>query len=443
MSPGYDHAHHEGFERAADQGCLTCHAGQMKSIGGALNRLVLTEVSIGCERCHGPGETHVAKWRDKPVVSGGRNADASIVHPGQLSRQLNEAVCAQCHLRGAATVVRSGHSLSDFRPGIPLTEVRIDYRLESDSGDMKVVGHVDQMHASRCWQKSSTLTCTTCHDMHAGKALKPTQDSYRNKCLECHNSSSCGSDLTERLQLDSADNCVKCHMPQVPTDIPHIAFTHHRIGVHSSETTDPAPKTVAGRLVPVGDLSGLSDAERQRCLGLAYAELSEKQTDRVLAGEYRNRAIDLLKSVVDGRSADGDVFAALSLDAWQSQVPTRSLDYALQALGNPSLSDGARVNSLLIAGDSFLQARNSKDAVPPLEQLVKLRRRSEDWRLLGIARFQCGQKETGLAAMQQSIEIQPFRRDLHETLSDMYRSLGKTDEAETHRQVAAQLHRLP
>lgn len=445
MSPGYDHPHHEGFERAADLGCLTCHVGQAEPVDGALHRLAITETAIGCERCHGPGEQHVTKWLANPAGASGHLNDSTIVHPGLLSRQLNEAICAQCHLRGDATVLLHGKSLNDFQPGMMLTDVRIDYRLESDAGAMKVVGHVDQMHESRCFQQSNTLTCTTCHDLHAEKLTEPSSTLYRQKCIACHAVDDCGLSTTERLELEPADNCLTCHMPQVATDIPHIAFTHHRIGIHKKEASAPPVSPALGQLIPFGDVSQISEFARQRGLGLAYVEVAEKQANPELAARYRNSASQILKGVAETQdvNADGDVFTALARFAWDEEKPAVALEYASRAMNNPFISDGARVNSLLIAGDSYLQLRDSENAILQLERLVKLRRRSQDWLLLGIAQYQCGQKAAGIQAVQHAIEIQPFRADLHMTLSDMFSDSGKQTESDVHRRLAATLNSQP
>ena len=57
---------------------------------------------IGCERCHGPGELHVAH----PEIIGGR--DMTIVNPASLAPSLRDAVCEQCHLQGEKRVLRRG-----------------------------------------------------------------------------------------------------------------------------------------------------------------------------------------------------------------------------------------------------------------------------------------------------------------------------------------------
>jgi hypothetical protein len=55
MSPGYDSPRQVGFERDVGQGCLICHAGRSEALGRSQHRMRVTELAIGCERCHGPG----------------------------------------------------------------------------------------------------------------------------------------------------------------------------------------------------------------------------------------------------------------------------------------------------------------------------------------------------------------------------------------------------
>ena len=75
------------------------------------------------------------------------------------------------------------------------------------------------------------------------------------------------------MSKSAEDNCVACHMPQSPTEIPHFAFTHHRIGLHDVDQP-PVDKGIES-LVPLVDLSHLPKIEQDRLLGLAYLQLSD------------------------------------------------------------------------------------------------------------------------------------------------------------------------
>ena len=86
MSPGYDDVHHLGMTRVIDDDCLFCHVGSLKKNSDPF-RPIIHELSIGCERCHGPGSTHVAHYQaQKPNDAPVELVDDSIKNPMNLSR---------------------------------------------------------------------------------------------------------------------------------------------------------------------------------------------------------------------------------------------------------------------------------------------------------------------------------------------------------------------
>jgi hypothetical protein len=119
LSPCYekDNLH---FERFIKPACLFCHSNRFDHVAGTENRYRPPNFmghAIGCERCHGPGELHVRtpeRLSDEPP---------NIVNPARLQPALREAVCQQCYLQGDIRIVRAGRSLSDYRPGLPLSSV--------------------------------------------------------------------------------------------------------------------------------------------------------------------------------------------------------------------------------------------------------------------------------------------------------------------------------
>src|SRR5262245_52553160 len=156
LSPGYE-KNNPGFERPTSAACLYCHVGRSETEDKSMQRHRVIEPAIGCERCHGPGSLHVAA-RDKHEPVDPNAGDLTIVNPRKLSRGLAESVCQQCHLSPELTVPARGHQRTDFRPGLPLQDVAVGFSF-IESAKMTVTGHVEQMHESKCYQKSATLTC--------------------------------------------------------------------------------------------------------------------------------------------------------------------------------------------------------------------------------------------------------------------------------------------
>ena len=139
---------------------------------------------------------------------------------------------------------------------------------------MKADGHVAQMRLSRCYSASGTMTCTTCHDPHVKPTPQQRLEFFRKKCLSCHSVNACGLAESERHLKSQDDDCMSCHMPKSPTDIPHTTFTHHRVARHTGKLEKPNPYIV-GTLVPMHDVSHLPKVEQERSLGLAYHRLLE------------------------------------------------------------------------------------------------------------------------------------------------------------------------
>jgi tetratricopeptide (TPR) repeat protein len=438
MSPGYDRPGHASFELTADQGCLLCHAGNVSLVDGNRDRLKLHEGTIGCESCHGAGSLHLERRRASAEQGAGE--DLTIVHPSRLGRAESDAICARCHLRGAATVLLRGRKLDDFRPGQRLDDFRIDYVPAAASDVMSVVGHVEQMKGSACYQRSDTLTCTTCHDPHAPPEAHERVAYYRNRCNDCHQEK-CGLPREKRLAKDRQDNCVACHMPQRPTDLPHFAFTHHRVGLHESalQTGHQAAAMGGGKppqLVPLGDTSHLSQFERERCLGLAYLEFAGQQSSDADRAHCLQQAQRLLDSIAEPAGNDVDVLAGLAILAWQRNDLVRAKSLAEQAVALEAHDSRAHANALVILADVQIHEGDRSAANKTLDALTRLRRNSDDWLLLGRNRGALGDLAGAAEAFRRAAEIHPFRPEIHEMLAGTYLRLGDSAAAARHQSRA-------
>lgn len=440
MSPGYDHASHWDFARPADIGCVGCHSGGAESVEGSLHRLEFRELAIGCERCHGPGSLHVELRNSKTLPDSA--VDRTIVHPARLSRELNEAICAQCHLRGVATSIISGRTASAFRPGLPLDDFRIDYRLKRPAKSMKVTGHLQQMRMSRCYTQSRTLTCTTCHDPHHRATARERVAHYRAKCLACHatdDGDECGLAAADRATKSPVNDCVSCHMPTVPTDIPHFAFTHHRIGKDHKRRYEDRPPPEA-ELTPIGDVSHLSPVERDRCLGLACLEYSDLGGTGS-AATYRSRAFELLKRAYQSGADDPVLLSALARLYWEVQSAD-CIPLATRAANSPDCPPRSKMNALIVLGDTHLRNGQWSDATAALEQVVRIRRHPEAWTMLGVARTRKGDRQGAINAFEQSLAIRPDRPNVHSLLAKAYDTAGNPVAARKHKQLADRLRQL-
>lgn len=176
--------------------CLECHATYAEPLELSAPRFKKESLMLGisCERCHGPGAKHVAFHRAHPGEKEGRD----IVHPGELSRDLELDVCAQCHA-GAGEPLKPAFT---FRPGQRFADfVRTKEELGGHASNQ-----VAAMRASKCFQGSPKMTCMSCHDPHQ----PPPKEAYR-ACLDCHT-------LTPHAALTDLsvlrERCIDCHMPR-------------------------------------------------------------------------------------------------------------------------------------------------------------------------------------------------------------------------------------
>ncbi len=431
MSPGYDHPQHWGFERPIMLGCINCHAGRVEEEGKSAHRLKFTEKAIGCENCHGPGSPHQNRHLTKKHQID--EIDTTIVHPGKVSRAIQESICAACHQSGPATVLLRGRKEGDFRPGQPLSDYVVHYQFSNGSNKMTVVGHTEQLHQSACYQKSTNLTCVTCHDPHQSNEIKDKPAFYRQKCLSCHETQPCKLDAKVRLKMEK-DNCMACHMPTSETEIPHIAFTHHRIGRHGNETQ--AKSVEIPILVPVEDISKLDPIDQKRNLGLAYFEVYRDGLHPHLAGAFQKRALEQLEAVYRAGLKDGATMAALAELYWNAHELSQASLYAQEAITAPDLTAGSRGESLLFLADCDRQDRNFSLAITNLEESVQLRRSANAWRLLGASYLDQNQLQKALTALRASLAIRPYRPTTHLGLADVYRRLGDIPHVKEHLEKA-------
>lgn len=268
VAPGYTSDDPRRFDRRVKDECLSCHMGRAAPTGRSTNVYETPpfhEMSIGCERCHGPGAEHVALWE-----RGGDVETDPIVNPARLEPACRESVCNQCHLIGAARVLRHGRSHLDFRPGQNLDEiwsVLVAGRATDSDDPMIAVSQAEQMHQSRCYaQSDGRFGCISCHDPHEVPAESERVAFYRDRCLACHQEHPCSLLPSEREPLD--DSCIACHMPPVnSSNITHVSQTDHRVlkrpSLSERDTSEPHS------LVFFDDADErLNSWERDRALGV-------------------------------------------------------------------------------------------------------------------------------------------------------------------------------
>ena len=216
-SPGYVDGTAD-FGRVITPRCMECHATFIQELGGGGAKAGFhyakesLATGISCERCHGAGAEHV---RTHSVTVGastasgsptGETSSAAVsakMAPVGFERDRQVEICAQCH-GGIGQNLTPAFS---FTPGKPLAP---HISLEANPlARVDVHGNqVALLEKSRCFQSSSNMTCSTCHNLH-----EPEHEaaSYSDKCLTCHQASACPK--FSKMPAPAVTNCVDCHMP--------------------------------------------------------------------------------------------------------------------------------------------------------------------------------------------------------------------------------------
>lgn len=214
--------------RPVNSSCLECHVTFAKSTSlyGMGNTFEKDKIIYGvdCERCHGPSEAHVNFHRKNPEIETGH----AITVYNELDQQQRLDACALCHsgLRTAlkpAFLFVAGDSLSTFST--------IDDKLENAPGTLDVHGNqYGLLKASKCFQKSEAMNCTTCHDPHQNQ--RGNSMVFNQKCMQCHSRETTVANCSvEKVQGQGVyTDCIKCHMPLIDSKSMRITTEGDSIG---------------------------------------------------------------------------------------------------------------------------------------------------------------------------------------------------------------------
>ncbi|MBV8762533.1 MAG: hypothetical protein JO257_34935 [Deltaproteobacteria bacterium] len=331
-----------------DATCIACHTDPPKrSLTADRVFFEPTPAGVGCERCHGPGATHVATQKRE-----------DIINPAKLTALQQIEVCAQCH-QDNGSVYLPGKDVFGYRPGDPLDGFRRNYvRDPAEPDRVSLLEHPDRMTRSACFLKSAgKLTCTTCHDPHTSSRGQ-TAAHWRDRCNSCHAKQGC----TEKpaVRAKNGDDCVACHMRRGPTaDIPSVDIVDHWIQTRpppvrpgragppdhivtwaahlgASEPTDEA----AGTLAIAYDLAGRgSDADRTADAAIA-------------AGTHVPEVYELAAANLGAHHRTADAIAMLARALAFAPDRWRTLhDYALTCLDGHQPAEAEHALDRMIALD--------------------------------------------------------------------------------------------
>jgi predicted CXXCH cytochrome family protein len=290
-----------------NSGCMRCHmSGVQREDAGTLNHfsgVPFLHAGITCESCHGNIASHIA--------TAGK---AAVVNPIKLDPERRDSVCISCHLEGDASIEHAGRSMLDYQPGDRISDY-VSYFVYRDAQVMnRGVSEIEQLALSQCKRMSGDrMSCMSCHDPHYSPPPEKRAAFYRQKCLACHVEPKFAGE-----HFNATPDCTSCHMPKAAAEnIPHIAWTDHRLRPRYSEHQISFDADAAPELIPF-----FKEKTDVRDLALAYYD--------VVAGgntDENPRAWSLLTEVKQSHPEDVPV-----LVAWGYMAQSRgNIDQAMDA----------------------------------------------------------------------------------------------------------------
>jgi Tetratricopeptide repeat/Cytochrome c554 and c-prime len=379
LSPGYEKISGLLLTRPIDPECLQCHATRLQPAAGTENGYrepPFLEGGIGCERCHGPGEEHVAR-------------KAKAVNPAKLAPGLRDSACAQCHLTGVARIAKLGRGQATFQPGALLSDHLVPFVWSGGDPEMKVTSHYEKLAQSRCKQASGDrLWCGTCHDAHSVPDAASRAAWFRTKCIGCHAQA-------HRREED----CAACHMPKnAVINVDHAVYTDHSIRRNAAAAERPA--VTERTLVPFGQFRG-----DERDLALAYAAAGEN-----------GRAFEMLRRIVSQRADDEQVLAQLAALHDRRGEADQAVSLYHEALRrNP-----ARVAAAVNLGILLMKRNQPQEAIRLWTDALARSPGLEAARLnLAVVRYRAGDRRAANATLLEGLEYNPGSAGMRRMLAEL------------------------
>ena len=404
LSPAYEQTNHR-FSRAIGPQCMTCHNGLPEYSPYTQNHYSSVPLGITCERCHGPGSDH-ADSRLAGLGPSEGAPDPTIVNPAHLERDLNLAICQQCHLTGV-TVFKPGEAMHTFKPGKPLSSNRNVFVTEEQLTDPErfgIASHATRLSQSACFQKTS-MTCVTCHNPHQS-VTELSEDYFNETCQSCHTPKEdapdvavCGRGGTEDLEELMTGNCVSCHLQKSGTsDIPHVTFTDHWIRRTLPPSIDPEEierdlvKTTPSTLVRIESNGNPRGPDAMLEEAIAYFDFYDSQHE---LPDYLPRIVTIARQALaegadhpEGRLSLGR--ALLELDSLQSARRV------LEAATN-QYPEHARIHYWL--GETFAALGSNEQALASYRQTVNLSPKFNE------ARLRVARELTALSRLDEAEQV--------------------------------------
>ncbi|QGM45877.1 tetratricopeptide repeat protein [Methylocystis heyeri] len=220
-----DPLHWTGIDQNWNYQCAWCHSTNLRKNydpGSGAFATTFSEISVGCEACHGPAAKHIA-WAASPSTSAPNHGFAISLARGGASWRAEEGhetatrngppasdkealACAGCHARRqqfSDDPLAVTRFFDAFRPST------LDSGLYHTDGQQR-----DEVYNFGSFMQSrmheAGVTCSDCHNPHSGK-LRLSGNAV---CGQCHAEKTFDAPAHHHHTQGSAGaQCASCHMP--------------------------------------------------------------------------------------------------------------------------------------------------------------------------------------------------------------------------------------
>lgn len=207
--------------------CAECHSTDLKKnydFRADTYDTTWSEISVGCEACHGPGSAHV-DWAKLPEMGRPQvtNAALAVKTKGLTAREQIE-LCAPCHSR-RMSLDDNIHRHDDFLDyGIP--QLLTEGLYFADGQILDEVYVYGSFMQSKMYARD--VRCSDCHDVHSIRRVMEGND----LCLQCHRTAvydgknhhfhkkkeEAGEPIRSKdgsilFEVGTGALCEQCHMP--------------------------------------------------------------------------------------------------------------------------------------------------------------------------------------------------------------------------------------
>lgn len=438
-----DPLHWTGIDQNWNYQCAWCHSTNLQKNYDSASRAFHThwsEISVGCEACHGPASNHIA-WAGKDPNSRDsthgfawtfdERAKASwpMAESGQAVRSTPRAtnkeieVCAGCHSRrqqfssNAQSVARY---FDAFRPSL------LESGLYYDDGQQReeVYNYASFLQSK---MYGAGVTCSDCHNPHSGK-LKLAGNEV---CSQCHSAARFDQQSHHHHASGSTAQCVNCHMPTTTYMGVHARHDHSMRIPRPDRTEAIATPNACSQCHGEKNAAWAADAIRSWRAAPSPGAQGFAEAFALADKNGPGDRAALMRIAED--KAQSSIARASALERL-ARIPNQvALDLAAALLANDDASVRRSAVAVIANGDA---ATRRERLAPLLHDSTRLVRMEAARALAGEAEadMSAGDRDAFAAALVEYVSAQLFnaeRPEAHENLGSLYVERGKPEDART------------